>query len=64
MYLEWSSSTTTKPKESLVSRFYALPDIEDNELEVYAIETDSMDSCLTEDRLRKECEMLRYSKLN
>ncbi|CAK9803472.1 hypothetical protein ANTPLA_LOCUS3615 [Anthophora plagiata] len=36
MYLERSSSTTTRPKGSLVSGFYGLPDIEDNELEVYA----------------------------
>ena len=34
----------------IVSRFYTLTDIEDNELEVYAIETDSTDSYSTEDR--------------
>ena len=37
----------------IVSRFYTLTDIEDNELEVYAIETDSTDSYSMEDRSKE-----------
>lgn len=50
MYLELQYHDKTK---RIVSRFYTLTDIEDNELEVYAIETDSTDSYSTEDRSKE-----------